>query len=623
MSFAPGPSRIPAPRSLQGSRPGLLDHSQPERLLRVQGSTLSFAVFDPLCASATAGHKRSRYDPDPARPKRIVIEIPPGGRGQCRWRFVPRARRAPGVEDEGVWPRRVLLCGEPIILSEEQWDIYKLDPVYDCFVPQFPGDPVIARKESPLPSNVHWDSRSNGSRKHWPSSPLSEEDEPAGIHKKFRRAVNLGMDEGDTDAESATESDDESEVEEIVAEELMAGGGTLNSGKPGRPKERRKESRRRKEREKLKANSTSSSFESHRATTPEIVDLTMEDESPPLETKTSNAPKRKYEDNADRPNKKIRERSPVFLSRTERFKKQALRQRQRHIQSQLRANGLREERERRFMEEILAESARNTPYGSQSSSSVDGDATRGTHMEPETSGMDPQTVDEEVRRQAEIEESRRKLAELERDRPLWEQEAQKRSARERADEEVLRARKLEERQRAAAAAAEERYRRQRAEEAAAEAERRARQDRERIEREREQRRQRERERWSYGMWTPVRAIERYKALSETFDATKFTPEDPVLFETVPWPVLHSPVTLRVEDIEWAAVEEFFAAAKRHMRTQDYKAFVEKSHKRFHPDRWRARGVLKSVSDEEHRGCLEVAANTVAQALTPIWRDVRG
>ncbi|KAI0645733.1 hypothetical protein C8Q79DRAFT_1001259 [Trametes meyenii] len=630
MSFAPGPSRIPAPRSLHGSKPGLLDHSQPERLLRAQGSTLSFAVFDPLCASASAGHRRSRYDPDPARPKRIVIEIPPGGRGQCRWRFVPRARRAPGVEDEGVWPRRVSLCGEPIILSEEQWDIYKLDPVYDCFVPAFPSDPVITRRESP--PQTHYNPSRDGSRKHRPSSPPHEEEEPLGIHKKFRRAVNLDVDEEDTDLESATESDDESEVEEIVAEEVIAGSGTLNSGRPGRPKECRKETRRREERKKLKANGTSSSFESHRPTTPEIVDLTMEDVSPPGEPETNNAPKRKYEDSANRPNKKIREHSPVFVSRTERYKRQALRQRQRHIQSQQRANGLKEERERRFMEEILAESARNTPHSSQSSSSMslsqpmscaDGDAFRDTQAEPEIPDAGSQSADEEAQRQAEIEESRRKLAELERDRPLWEQQAQKRSAQERAEEEALRARKRDEQRRAAAAAAEEQYRRQRAEAEAAEAERRARWERERVEREREQRRQRERERWSYGPWTPVRAIERYKMLSEAFDTTKFTPEDPVLFETVPWPVLHSPVTLRVEDIEWAAVEEFFDAAKRHMRSQHYKVFVEKSHKRFHPDRWRARGVLKSVADEEQRGCLEVAANTVAQALTPIWRDVRG
>jgi len=78
----------------------------------------------------------------------------------------------------------------------------------------------------------------------------------------------------------------------------------------------------------------------------------------------------------------------------------------------------------------------------------------------------------------------------------------------------------------------------------------------------------------------------------------------------------------VEDIEWAAVEKFFESVKPHMRLQDYKAFVEKSHRRFHPDRWRARGLLTSIPDDEDRECIEVAANTVAQALTPLWRQVK-
>lgn len=111
MSFAPGPSRLPAPRQLHGTRPGIIDSSQPARLLRVPGSTLSFAVFDPLTAASSGTHARKRHDPEPVRPKRIVIETPPGGRGTGRWRFVPRARRAPGVEDEGVWPRRIIIDG--------------------------------------------------------------------------------------------------------------------------------------------------------------------------------------------------------------------------------------------------------------------------------------------------------------------------------------------------------------------------------------------------------------------------------------------------------------------------------------------------------------------------------
>ncbi|KAI9442241.1 hypothetical protein H4582DRAFT_1809015, partial [Lactarius indigo] len=76
-------------------------------------------------------------------------------------------------------------------------------------------------------------------------------------------------------------------------------------------------------------------------------------------------------------------------------------------------------------------------------------------------------------------------------------------------------------------------------------------------------------------------------------------------------------------IDWAAVETFFHTVRGHMRAQDYRVFVQKSHRRFHPDRWSARGLLTAVKDENARGMIEVAANTVAQALTPLWREARG
>ena len=134
--------------------------------------------------------------------------------------------------------------------------------------------------------------------------------------------------------------------------------------------------------------------------------------------------------------------------------------------------------------------------------------------------------------------------------------------------------------------------------------------------------QQQQDRWAYGPWTTQRALERYKMLSETFDSIQFSPENPLTFTMVPWPVLHKPAILTIEDVDWSAVEEFFKAIQMHMRTQDYKALVEKSHRRFHPDRWRARRVLQSVADDELRECLEVAANTVAQALTPLWLEVK-
>ena len=188
---------------------------------------------------------------------------------------------------------------------------------------------------------------------------------------------------------------------------------------------------------------------------------------------------------------------------------------------------------------------------------------------------------------------------------------------ERADEERQRAQREAQRR---AAEAEARRRRQEERERA-EADRRARAAREKAAREQEQRRRQQQQRWTHGLWTTQRALERYKVLSDAFDGPRCSEENPAAFDAIPWPVLQAPALLAVEDIDWNAVEAFFRAVRPYMRPQDYKAFVQESHRRFHPDRWRARGVLRSVPDEETRSCLEVASNTVAQALTPLWREV--
>ena len=219
-----------------------------------------------------------------------------------------------------------------------------------------------------------------------------------------------------------------------------------------------------------------------------------------------------------------------------------------------------------------------------------------------------------------IAESRRKIAELEHDRPLWEAAARARERQEREEEEERHA-------------ARERRKRE-------EAEARAREERERLEaaeRERERARQAaeaeaeaeaakrrteaQRARWARGPWTSQRALERYRVLCQSFDETAKPAS--LTFDDVPWPTLCAPFTFGPEDVDWAAVETFFRTVRGHMRAQDYRVFVEKSHRRFHPDRWSARGLLAAISDDDARGMIEVAANTVAQALTPLWREARG
>lgn len=233
-----------------------------------------------------------------------------------------------------------------------------------------------------------------------------------------------------------------------------------------------------------------------------------------------------------------------------------------------------------------------------------------------------QPVDEETARRSALAESIRKLQDLEKDRPLWDEAAKKRIQRETAEEDERRA-KAEERRRAAAWKAEQEMRAKAKEE---EMEARARAETERRKREAaaaakyaKQKRQ-ERQRWESGHWTTSRALDRYKALCDSFDNAKFSHTEPLTFEDVPWPVLAR--SFSVEDVDWAAVERFFEAIKPYIRSDEYSGFVEKSHRRFHPDRWRSRRLLTSVVDQGDRECMEVAANTVAQALTPLWRNLR-
>ncbi|KIP03996.1 hypothetical protein PHLGIDRAFT_38510, partial [Phlebiopsis gigantea 11061_1 CR5-6] len=77
-------------------------------------------------------------------------------------------------------------------------------------------------------------------------------------------------------------------------------------------------------------------------------------------------------------------------------------------------------------------------------------------------------------------------------------------------------------------------------------------------------------------------------VSVDFDSIKFSTAQPLIFASVPWPLLIPPHKVTLEDIEWGAVEAFFAAARLVVAAEEYKEFVEKAHRRFHPDKWRAR-----------------------------------
>lgn len=97
-------------RVLRGTQPGLLDTSQPSRLLRFPDSKLSFASFDPKTALAEEPSvQKLNNSGNLVPPKRVVIETT--SKGTSFWRFVPRARLEEGVQDEGIWPRVIDICG--------------------------------------------------------------------------------------------------------------------------------------------------------------------------------------------------------------------------------------------------------------------------------------------------------------------------------------------------------------------------------------------------------------------------------------------------------------------------------------------------------------------------------
>ncbi|KAJ7045527.1 hypothetical protein C8F04DRAFT_940014 [Mycena alexandri] len=497
-------------RRISGSIPGVLDPQQPLRLLRRPSSTLSFATFDPRVASADhAWDMRSlSLNEELYRPKRVVIETTCAG--ESSWRFVPKARCDEGVRDEGQWPRVIEICGQLVECSQDQWDIYKLDPAYDCYVRAPPQVTIISEA---------------------PQKP-KEPKQPLGKHRMSSAEPCPEMPPAKT-----LHLEEEEEVADMMIDDEV---GTI--------------------------------FDSLRGAD----DAEYIYEEPPTRNAVNYSPTNQA--------KRSRTFSPGAAKRDLEARRLE-REKQKRERRERELNLRKQERYQHFLKEVYSE----LPDRGGPKNDDEGDAAA--------------EQDAEAERLASIAESRRKLAELEADRPLWEQEAKKRERLEKEQQEAQRARLAERRAAEARKADEERratVERERQQSQAKE-EVRIRGSEERARRERE-RRQRN-ERWAYGPWTTQRALERYKTLSDIFDSTKFSADDPLTFDAVPWP--HSALSFSVEDIDWASVEGFFNAVKPHMRPQDFLSFVEKSHRRFHPDRWRSRGLLKSVADETERGCLEV------------------
>ncbi|KAF7321314.1 RING-type domain-containing protein [Mycena kentingensis (nom. inval.)] len=604
-------------RLLSGCVPGILDPEQAHRLLRRPSSKFSFASFDPGVASSdqNLGIRNLSLNEELYRPKRVVVETT--CTGESFWRFVPRARLGDGVVDEGTWPRVVDICGQQFQMSQEQWDIYKLDPAYSCTVRPSPELTCITLAQVPP-------SESQPLGKHRMSSA-----EPCMPPSKAARVDDDSDDDSD-DAFSEMAVDDDTRIPPRRSASTAK-------------RQRDELEKKRKERREKGARRVEQLNGRH-----DIPFLFVPPEPSPEKTKRKASTlfdSLRTHDDPDyhtRAHEQHQDRNAVNYSPTKNAKRtrtfspgaakrdlesrRSEREKQKRERREQEWHRRKERKYQQFLDELYASSLPNGPPPPPQPQ-YDEDDNMSSDSEPEDddepAGPAPKedaapVSDEEAERLAAIAESRRKLAELEADRPLWEQEARKRERREREEEEAVRVKAAQRRAAEARIAEEERRARLEKERQAAEEEERRRAAQERSAR--QKREQRRYEKPIEGDWNSRRALERYIMVADSFDNSKFSMADPLVFQAIPWPVVTLPGTFGPEDITWKRVEYFFREARTLLRVQDYVKLVQTSHRRFHPDRWRARNLLKTVSNEAERECLEVAVNTVAQALTPLWQD---
>ncbi len=129
-------------------------------------------------------------------------------------------------------------------------------------------------------------------------------------------------------------------------------------------------------------------------------------------------------------------------------------------------------------------------------------------------------------------------------------------------------------------------------------------------------RERDVEKWGArsSAWTSDIAVDRALFMLEEFSTSTFSSSSPLTFSVLPWPILGDIQRSDLSDMTWSAVDDFFRHVKVFRAASVYKQMGEQMRKNFHPDRWRARNILRTVLDEELREQLEEAGNRVAQAV---------
>lgn len=123
-------------------------------------------------------------------------------------------------------------------------------------------------------------------------------------------------------------------------------------------------------------------------------------------------------------------------------------------------------------------------------------------------------------------------------------------------------------------------------------------------------------------WNNARAIKHYRERCEIFDKLVFDKVTPITFDMTPWPVLKHPLELTIEDITSENVEEFFNVALKHRYVpyEDLKLMIPQSAVRWHPDKWRARGIFISAGGDA--GAWEALVTEIAKPLLVMRDEVR-
>ncbi|KAH9485397.1 hypothetical protein JR316_0002305 [Psilocybe cubensis] len=568
------PLDVPFVPELMGSTPGVLDPTQASRLLRKPNSTLLFASFDPNIAvpyNISQLGSMSLNDNN-CRPKRIVIETIPGV--GSFWRWVPRARLREHIQDEGGFPRMVRVCGEPYIISQDQWDIYKLDPLYDCFVDDFSCLSVITKKDSPSYGSYSSDYSST-----WPDS-------------RWQKPSSDGL----------IVDDDMMEIDEDIAHQSL-------------PKPQSRSKRKVSPRTSFYFNfGNNSDGTSPSTTSKRNADLSFQNLRNPEEEENDYFDQDNLHRNTKQFIPKIRKRARTMSPTSQQRAANAHKTKWKNAK-QARMDREKAERILRREQEFEREILRDVPPANFSSPDHKfcgiPEETEEEMNEPQPQPMqEPEeeevVVDNEEQANAQrLAESRRKMEELNADRD-----------RQRQREKMLREERQEGRRAQTEGPSREQIKRQKVEEEELRRQAEAKQKEElkqaRLRQEQIRRRaelmagfQEEREarhrQWDYGRWDRARAMERYRHVGHFFDKARFSCETlPLTVIDIPWPTLRHPRENTPRDMDYETVTDFFLGAKEILRGQEYKEVMKSSFHRFHPDRWNSRNLYNAVLDEQER-----------------------